>query len=67
MGRIALDKRISYLILQMMFIIGMLLFSYYFVWDKQLVKVIIFFVMVTSIILFGYYLNKKFKRDNIDG
>lgn len=62
MGRIALDKRISYLILQMMFIIGMLLFSYYFVWDKQLVKVIIFFVMVTSIILFGYYLNKKFKR-----
>ena len=50
----------------MTIIIGSLIFAYYFVWNKQLVKVIIFFVMVTSITLLGYYFNKKFKRENKD-
>lgn len=60
----SLGKRILYLILQIICIIGSLIFTYYFVWDEQLVKFIIFTVMVISISLLGYYLNKKFKRDN---
>ncbi|KMJ57252.1 hypothetical protein AB685_17790 [Bacillus sp. LL01] len=59
-----MDKRIFYLVLQIIIIIGSLIFTYYFVWDKQLVKFIIFTVMVISISLVGYYFSKKYKRDN---
>ncbi|MDX5476227.1 MAG: hypothetical protein LPK00_11895 [Bacillaceae bacterium] len=58
-----MDKRMLYLILQITIIIGALLFSYYFVFNEQWIKVLLFFVMVTSIILLGYYFNKKFKRE----
>ncbi|WP_404457667.1 hypothetical protein [Sutcliffiella horikoshii] len=58
-----MDKRIFYLILQIVSIIGILIFTYYFVWDEQLVKFIIFSIVTASIILLGYYFfNKKSKR-----
>jgi uncharacterized protein (DUF983 family) len=59
-----MDKRIFYLILQILTIIGTLLFIYYFVWSEQWVHFIIWTVMVISIILLGILLTKKFKRDN---
>lgn len=59
-----LGKRIFYLTLQMTVIIGSLFIIYYFVWDEQMIHSILFTVMVISISLLGYSLNKKFKRDN---
>ncbi|GIN64002.1 hypothetical protein J27TS8_39950 [Robertmurraya siralis] len=60
-----MDKRIFYLILQIVSIIGILIFTYYFVWDEQLVKFIIFSIVTVSIILLGYYFfHKKSKRNN---
>ena len=64
MEGITLDKRNFYLILQIISIIGMLLFTYYFVWGEQWVHFIIWTVMVISIILLCILLTKKFKRDN---
>jgi CHASE2 domain-containing sensor protein len=62
-----LDIRIFYRILQIISIIGILIISYFWVWDEQLVKVITFFVMVVVITLLVYYFfNKRFKRDNKD-
>lgn len=59
-----LDKRIFFLILQIISIIGTLLFTYYFVWSEQGIHFMIWTVMVISIILLGFLLTKKFKRDN---
>jgi CHASE2 domain-containing sensor protein len=62
-----LDKRTFYCIIQILSIIGMLIISYYLVWDEQLLKVITFFVMVVVFTLLVYYFfNKVLKQNDKD-
>jgi Na+/melibiose symporter-like transporter len=61
-----LGKRIFYLIFQIVIIIGLFIFAYYFVWDEQLGKSIIWAVMIVVVTLLTYYTIGKFIRDNKD-
>ena len=59
-----MNKRIVYLTLQIIGIIGILIFSYYFIWGERWMHFIIWAVMVITIMLLGILLTKKFKRGN---
>jgi hypothetical protein len=63
---ITLNKKFFYLILQVTGIIGVVLFAYYFVFNKQMIRVIVWTVMVISILLLGIYLRNNLKRNGKD-
>ncbi|WP_087973537.1 hypothetical protein [Oceanobacillus rekensis] len=61
-----MGKRIFYLIFQIAIIFGLFILAYYFVWDEQLGKSIIWAVMIVVVTLLTYYTIGKFIRDNKD-
>lgn len=58
------DKRFFCLLIQIIVIISIFSFAYYFVWDEQLGKFIIWAVMIVVVTLLTYYTMGKFIRED---
>ena len=59
-----MNKRIFYLTLRIVGIIAVLIFTYYSVWDEDVVKFIKFIIIMTAVLFLINYFNKRSKRND---